>query len=991
MRDLQAAIKRSCPARVWSQGVKLARADAVAGESADDEEIVVRVKAPGRAVALTVVLYPGDLEWECDGPSCDDTCSHVVAAVLAVSKAHKAGAALPTSAAVGGKVCYRFRRQDGGLALDRVVVEGSDEHRLRSTLGALTSGREPGPPVSPEAVDLQVDRILGTRLRGAVSSTTLHNLLIALADHPRVQLDGTDIRVSSDRVLPHAVVRNRSGGVRVTIERAAAISDVLAPGVVRCGDALHLLDETELTGVMLERLPLVHDFERARLGELRTSFLPELARRIDIDDRTRNLPKLSSDMRPRIDIRLDQDGRRLQVLPTLVYGDPPCARVDGDRLVHLSGPVPIRDRTAEKRVLARLLDKLSLKPGRTVVYENQAAVRFMQQLRAYRGLAAQTRSSDSGMPVYALVPRLTIDGDRFELYFETEAADGGSSAAGTTGEGRPDGIGRRIEAEAVLSAWRDGMELLVIDSPGAAGWAQLPGDWLQRFGHRVADLLAARDPEGRAATHAVFDLARLCADLDHPPPPGLSELAPLFNDFETLPAPALPADLGAQLRPYQRVGVAWLGFLRNAGLGAVLADDMGLGKTLQALCAVRGRTLVVCPTSVLHNWADEARRFRPSLRVHVYHGPKRTLPENADLLLTSYAILRLDIEQLEAIAWDAVILDEAQAIKNPDSQAARAAYRLRAEFRLSLSGTPVENRLDELWSQMHFTNRGLLGGRARFKKRYAEPIGRGDQGAAKELRTRLRPFLLRRLKRDVAKELPPRTDMVLRCALTAEERDIYDAVRAATRADVVQRLAQGGGVMAALEALLRLRQASCHPGLLPGHQDQSERISAKLQSLLDALELVAADDHKALVFSQWTSLLDLIEPWLQRSGIDWLRLDGSTRDRASVVRGFQAEDGPPVLLISLKAGGTGLNLTAADHVFLCDPWWNPAVEDQAADRAHRIGQERPVMVYRLVAQDTVEERILALQDKKRALADAALDGADRAARLTRDDLLALLE
>ena len=336
------------------------------------------------------------------------------------------------------------------------------------------------------------------------------------------------------------------------------------------------------------------------------------------------------------------------------------------------------------------------------------------------------------------------------------------------------------------------------------------------------------------------------------------------------------------------------------------------------------------------------------------------------------------------------MLDEAQAIKNPDSQVARAAYGLSGAFRLSLSGTPIENRLDELWSQMHFVNRGLLGGRRDFAERYERPMLAGDAAVTERLRRRIRPFVLRRLKREVATELPPRTDAILYCELDTDERSIYDAVRLAARADVVKQLTEGGSVMAMFEALLRLRQAACHAGLLPGRHAET---SSKVEALCDALEDAVADGHKALVFSQWTSLLDRVEPQLESRAIAFTRLDGSTRDRGAVVDGFQDPAGPPVLLISLKAGGTGLNLTAADHVFLLDPWWNPAVEEQAADRAHRIGQDRPVMVYRLVAKDTVEERVLELQRRKRQIADSALGGAEQAGgtAITRDDILALLD
>jgi SNF2 family DNA or RNA helicase len=390
---------------------------------------------------------------------------------------------------------------------------------------------------------------------------------------------------------------------------------------------------------------------------------------------------------------------------------------------------------------------------------------------------------------------------------------------------------------------------------------------------------------------------------------------------------------------------------------------------------------------VLSNWAEESARFRPGLRVCLYHGPRRALDANADLTLTSYAILRLDADALAAVAWDAIVLDEAQAIKNPTSQVARAAFALRGGFRVALTGTPVENRLEELWSQLHFANPGLLGGLSDFEARIARKVAAGDAEVAAHLRARIRPFVLRRTKREVAPELPPRTEGVLHVELSEPERALYDAVRLATRDDVVSRLDAGASPLQMLEALLRLRQAACHPALVPG--EHAARESSKLAVLLESLDECVAEGHKALVFSQWTSLLDQIEPLLSRAGLAYLRLDGSTRDRGAVVAGFQRENGPPVLLISLRAGGTGLNLTAADHVFILDPWWNPAVEDQAADRAHRIGQDRPVMIYRLVSENTVEERVLALQKRKRALADAALGGTK--APLTRDDLLALLE
>jgi superfamily II DNA or RNA helicase len=733
------------------------------------------------------------------------------------------------------------------------------------------------------------------------------------------------------------------------------------------------------------------------LGELAATALPDLARRFRLDVRSRRVPRLVRDVPPRVVLDLAHVGESLTVLPTLVYGAPAIARIDDGKMVHLGGPVPIRDNAAERTLIHRLRDDLDLIPGRRMTFSGIDAGTLARKLERWRGAltgdAAGMVGASRGLDPRVRVTSVATPGGGpplvdIEVTFLAAGKDGAP--------------GQTVDGAAVLRAWREGLPLVPLDG---GGWASLPQAWLDAHGARVADLLVARDAAGHLATHALPELGALCDELHQPPPAGLDQLAPLFQSFERLPEPVLPADLTATLRPYQRQGAAWLAFLRGARLGGILADDMGLGKTLQALCAAGPDTLVVCPTSVLHNWASELARFRPGLRVCAYHGAGRALDPAADVTLTTYALLRLDGARLTARtpAWRAVFLDEAQAIKNPASQVARAAFALPADFRLALTGTPIENRLDELWSLMQFANPGLLGGRADFDERYARDIagvpgGRVDVEARARLRQRIRPFVLRRLKRDVAPDLPPRVESLLRVELDERERSVYDAVHAATRADVVAMLAPrgagdgegrgaGGGVMKVLEALLRLRQAASHTALVPG---QTAASSSKVEALLEALGTAAADGHKALVFSQWTSFLDLVEPHLEAAGIAFVRLDGTTRDRGAVVEAFQSEGGPPVMLVSLKAGGSGLNLTAADHVFLCDLWWNPAVEAQAADRAHRIGQERPVMVYRLVALGTVEERILALQEQKRGLFDAALGDAGRAAALTRDDLLALL-
>jgi hypothetical protein len=1003
-KKLIETIRKATKAGVWSAAVKLAREQAVLVESRDDEEIVARVRAPGRPVAPTVVLYPGEREWDCDCGSRVMPCEHVAAVAIALGQEGQAGqeaqgspasegkadSASPPRPRAWGRVLYRFTRSEGGLRVARaIVMPDGGETPLGSTLSALLARPADAGSVSPEEVDLRADLLLGAGSRAALPPTKLDALLRVLAGCGRVLLDGQPVAIADDDVRPRARVEDRGEDVALVIEAPPSVREVVSPGVALVTEdgasdafALQRLAELELTGPWLEHVPQTRVFPPRELGTLTTTVLPDLARRVDVDVRSARLPRLVRDVAPRVVLELTHAGESLSVLPTLVYGAPPFARVDDGKLVLIQrgAPAPVRDTAAERTLVLDLREKLDLLPGRRMTFSGMDAPRFAERLRRFRGgltgdaagvVGATKRlrphlevsaaaSPDAGPPVVT-----------FGLTFEVEGAAGGAQGA-------------RVDAEAVVRAWREGLGLVPLLG---GGWAAVPQAFLAKHGERVADLLAARDGAGRLATHALRDLGPLCDELGEPRPEGLDRLEPLFASFERLPEPTLPADLVASLRPYQSRGVAWLSFLRGARLGGVLADDMGLGKTLQALCVAGPGTLVVCPTSVLHNWAAEARRFRPGLRVSVYHGPGRVLDETADLTITSYALLRLDAARLAARPWRAVFLDEAQAIKNPDSQVSRAAFALPAELRLALSGTPVENRLDELWSLMRFANPGLLGSRADFEAGTARAVAAGDSAAAARLRARIRPFVLRRRKADVAPELPPRTEALLRIELTEHERAVYDAVRAASRADIAALLEGGGTFMKALEALLRLRQAASHAALVPG---QTASGSSKIEALLEALATAAADGHKALVFSQWTSFLDLIEPHLQKADIAFTRLDGSTRDRAGVTASFQAKDGPPVLLASLKAGGTGLNLTAADHVFLCDLWWNPAVEDQAADRAHRIGQDRPVTIYRMVAVDTVEERILALQEQKRGLVDAALGDAAAAAALTRDDLLALL-
>lgn len=458
--------------------------------------------------------------------------------------------------------------------------------------------------------------------------------------------------------------------------------------------------------------------------------------------------------------------------------------------------------------------------------------------------------------------------------------------------------------------------------------------------------------------------------------------------------PQVPSTLQAELRDYQREGFAWLARLAEWGVGACLADDMGLGKTVQTLAlmlqrAPRGPQLVVAPTSVAINWLSEAQRFAPTLNVHNYQQTRSLEGVGPlDLVVVSYGLLQQDHQAFVAQHWTSVVLDEAQAIKNAGSKRSQAAMTLQADFKLIATGTPLENHLGELWNLFRFINPGLLGSQERFAERFSTPIERGEQSARKALKALIQPFILRRLKSQVLDELPPRTEITYKVPLSAEEAHYYEALRQQAVQSLISAPAGQNQSLQVLAEITRLRRFCCHPSLvMPGAGLSGSKLAAFAEIVVELLE----NKHKALVFSQFVDHLTIVRGWLDEQGIHYQYLDGSTspKERKARMDAFQAGVGE-IFLISLKAGGTGLNLTAADYVIHLDPWWNPAVEDQASDRAHRMGQLRPVTIYRLVTEHTIEEQIVALHSKKRALADSLLDGGELSAKLDADALLSLL-
>jgi superfamily II DNA or RNA helicase len=541
---------------------------------------------------------------------------------------------------------------------------------------------------------------------------------------------------------------------------------------------------------------------------------------------------------------------------------------------------------------------------------------------------------------------------------------------------------------------------------GDGTFGVLPEEWLARVG-LVAGLGTAENGHIRFRGNQAGLLdALLAVQPEVSCDEAFSRVRAQLTHFEGIQAAEQPAGFEGQLRDYQREGLGWMEFLRRMSFGGCLADDMGVGKTAQVLALLETRrelrlqgelrqpSLVVMPRSLVFNWREEAARFTPQLRVLDYTGAERAAEsfEGFDVVLTTYGTLRRDAPRLKDIEFDYLILDEAQAVKNSGTESAKAVRLLKGSHRLALSGTPVENHLGELFSLFEFLNPGMLNAANVFKIAGGGGLRHVNEESLRLLAHALRPFILRRTKEEVARELPPKTEQTIYCELKPPQRKLYNELREHYRNTLLGKIAKDGmgkAKIQVLEALLRLRQAACHPALID--VKRSDEASAKMDVLLAQLREVTAEGHKALVFSQFTSFLKIVRKHLDEEGLVYEYLDGTTRDRQAPVERFQNDPDCKLFLISLKAGGLGLNLTAAGYVFLLDPWWNPAVEAQAVDRAHRIGQVQQVFAYRLIAKDTVEEKVLDLQKTKRDLASAIISQDNSVIKnLQKEDLELLL-
>ncbi len=599
------------------------------------------------------------------------------------------------------------------------------------------------------------------------------------------------------------------------------------------------------------------------------------------------------------------------------------------------------------------------------------------------------RVADAGTGSFALDLGIEIDGARIPLLpILSRLLDRGGMAAAQVVDGE------------VITSLDDGRIL------------KLPAERIGRLLAVMSDLLEAAQrtaggtlvlPEAEA--DSVLDLEELLTTR-WDSAEAIAAYAARFREQKEVPPVVVPAAFTAVLRPYQQQGVDWLQHLRAHDMGGFLADDMGLGKTAQTIAHIviehdEGRldrpVLIVVPTSLVSNWTAELGKFAPGLRVEVLHGldrhARRAELDGVHVVITTYTVLARDVEAMKKLPWHLVVLDEAQVIKSPDAKATKAVCQLDTRHRLCLSGTPIENNLQELWSEFAFLMPGLLGDRKQFTKRFRTPIEKNNDAVRRvQLIRRIRPFLLRRTKAEVATDLPPRHTILRRINLAPEQRELYETIRGTLYEKVREQIAgltASQGRIVVLDALLKLRQVCCDPRLVKLPSARLVDTSSKLDDLMEMVEEMIPEGRRILLFSQFTSMLDLIKPRLDAAGIRYVELRGDTRDRAEPVRVFESGE-VPLFLISLKAGGRGLNLTSADTVIHYDPWWNPAAEDQASDRAHRIGQTKSVFVYKLIAADTVEDRIVELQQRKTDLANIALSNEGDIEGLEVDDVEFLL-
>jgi len=946
----------SLPA-LWSRAIELSRKDAFVPVRIDDEVVAGRMKGVDQRLAFEVELYEKDEEWSCTCQDREDPCVHVVAAALIVKrksamewqeiiKLNETGAQSgdTTGRSRNGVITYRFSRVRDELKFERVVVGQGREHTMVSSLLTHVTTVNSEVIAVPTQFDYQVEQSLENDRRGSLRPETMRRLLRALRRAPQVLLDAQPIQTSDEKVGLVLEITDDGAAVVLRGMRDPRITEVFANGVALCGKTLHPASVPEFSQQEAEVMRRGGKFFPQEMHRLETVLLPALAAKVRVINKSKRI-QLAEHIEPQLRIRVAEVDTRLVVEPVIVYGDEEEKLVvdrRGDRQIGTTRVA--RDETAERRLRDEGFRKTDISWGETKSFGLSEGLAWIASLASrhgdlfsakdllrFRNSGAVSMSWENSDGAWGLA--LAQQGKRQFLSLDAQDADIDFERF----------IGKAMDAfqrgETHIS-WLDGT------------YVALPTAWLASNRVLLQSVLASRKENVRAVVRMLQGDAQ---QEDASDIPASSRIAKGWPHVR-------PADgFVGTLRAYQQDGLNWLSSLLADGVGGILADEMGLGKTVQILACMPKNTLIVAPSSILSNWRSEIAKFRPDMKVQLHHGQQRgSLKDDADVVVTSFGLLRQDENEFAKRQWRLCVVDEAQYVRNPDTKSYQSVMSVDAEVKLAVTGTPIENRMLDLWALMNLVNTGLFGSREAFQRLIGRGVEEGRESAIKEVRRLLRPFMIRRKKNLVATDLPERMESVVRIDLQDEERRVYDGLRQET-----QNMLRSASVKAfnMLPALLRLRQSCCHLALLPNMPAQK---STKTERAVEMIQEIKEDGGRVLVFSQWTSFLDLIERRLGEVGVSHLRIDGSTTQRGEIVARFQGGEAD-VMLLSLKAAGVGLNLTAADHVFLMDPWWNPAAEAQAADRAHRIGQTKNVIIHKFVAADTIEERVLVLQEHKMRL------------------------
>ena len=966
LKQLLDELRQSSSPEIWSRGVTLAREDRILQLNEIDQSASFNVIDPKLKATPKVELDFDALDWYCNCPLDDDPCYHTTAAAIAFNSAIKNNTPLKTGEHSSGSIEYFFFEKDDMLGIGRRI---RIKDKVIPFLGSLAKPQEV--TLTPSNFDITIDVKL-TLADELPKADTWRELAPHLEHVEKIFFNAEQIKFYAAPARLKIDLSQNGDTYFLSPNNNDDFIKVYKNGIAHTKNGFHCFQFPTLKGSEKDYINSAKGFGRKDYSFLFGELLPKLEQRFEINDKTQNAPKVKK-VKADVFIDIKSTHSGITAKAQIVYGDPIIATLEGDTLRVIGQEIPLRNPDEEKALSDLLWKRLGLFLNQPKEFSTADSQTFLEKLtRDWK--TPSIKFKEVGYENFGVLrPSASFANDIFELNFDNNTEESTKTS--------------KVSGEQVLEAWKRGESHIKI---GDFSFAEIPSQWLKLNQQLIEDLLDAKKFAEKTPKALHSQVCEMFELTEQTPPLELATTKAKLEEFRELEQALIPEQFKGELRDYQKYGVNWLSYMKSLGIGVLLADDMGLGKTIQTIAVIESPTLIVAPASLIHNWANEINKFNPSLKINIYHGPSRSLIGHNDVTITTYNVMRLDIDEINQMHWKLIVLDEAQAIKNRKSQVAQAAYQLNSAAKIALTGTPIENHLDDLWSQYYFLNPGLLGTPNQFRERYVKHINNGDSEITARLQRRLKPLLLRRLKSEVAKELPEKTIFPTLLDLSSEEMGAYASLSQQIKGEIKAEIDQSKSVFDLLEILLRLRQVACDYRLLPAYTG-TPLPTTKTDFLCESVASNLENGHHVLVFSQWTSYLDIIESNLDNMGAELLRIDGSTKNRQNIVDTFQSSSSPICLLMTLKAGGVGLNLTRADHVYITDPWWNPAAENQAIDRAHRIGQENPVFVHKLITRGTVEEKIFALQSKKQLLSESVIGSGGASYELTRDDLLGLID